>query len=81
MPRYTYRCDSCEEQFQEFHLISETLTICKLCDAENCLVRIPQLVGSIKKTNNAGNIINTFIEDAKREVKEEKERLKEEFKS
>tara|TARA_R110000751_G_scaffold79995_1_gene161226 strand:+ start:616 stop:861 length:246 start_codon:yes stop_codon:yes gene_type:complete len=81
MPRYIYRCDSCKAQFQEFHLISETLTICRFCDAENCLVRIPQLVGSIKKTNNAGNIVNTFIEDTRREVKEEKEKLIEEFKS
>lgn len=81
MPRYTYRCDSCKGNFQEFHLISETLTMCKLCDTEGLLVRVPQIVGSIKKTNNAGNIVKTFIEDARQEMKEEKERLDRERKS
>ena len=35
MPRYCYRCESCEQEFIAFHSISETKDGCDLCGHES----------------------------------------------
>ena len=44
MPRYYYRCDSCESEFEVRHGMSETQDECLKCSVTGLLVRIPQLI-------------------------------------
>lgn len=81
MPRYVYRCNNCEEEFQRTHSMSEKLTDCELCNESDVLVRLPGtfIVFSNQKTSpvgRPGDIVDSFIEDTKKEVQDEKNRLK-----
>ena len=44
MPRYYYRCDGCEGEFEIRHGMSETQTECLRCSASGLLTRIPQMI-------------------------------------
>ena len=81
MPAYTYRCEKCDLIFEVFHSMSETLEACTSCDPPAPVKRIPAKLSNIKKNNNfskqkPGKIVNKYIEDVKREVQLEKDRLK-----
>ena len=79
MPRYTYRCDVCGNSFEVSHSISEKLTDCK-CGEEGSLKRIPSLpfrVSTIENKQKAGQLVKEFIEDAREEVKQEKQKMSE----
>jgi len=79
MPFYSYECKKCKEQFTEFHSIKEKLTDCPHCKAESSLKKLFGEITTIK-SNNAGKIVKDFIEDAKKELKHEKNKLsKEEY--
>ena len=67
MPRYVYRCDSCEQHFQVRHGMSDKQESCVLCENAGELTRVPQMP-SIKKESlpekkKAGNITKDYIED------------------
>lgn len=85
MPRYDYKCLECEAEFTVVHLMSETLEKCPECDSEGEFQKIYSTLrktirGSKKK--RVGEVVNEFIEDTKKTVKQEKQRLqKEEYKS
>ena len=86
MPRYVYRCNTCEEEFTVIHSINERLQKCQICEEVGSLKKV---YTTIRKTTNKkkqqskiGTVVNKYIEDTKKEVNEEKKRLKnEEFKS
>ena len=79
MPRYVYRCNDCNGEFQIIHSIKDVLTVCELCSAENNIVRIPQITTSpIKnKTLNKkiGSFVNESIEDARVELNQYKKEI------
>lgn len=84
MPNYVYKCDSCGKTLNIFHSFSEKPTNCKLCGAEGSLRRdystpINVTSNASKPKNKVGEIVRNHIEEAKEEVKAEKERLKREF--
>ena len=79
MPRYVYRCDNCEKEFQVVHSIKDILTICELCNAENNLNRIPQItmttIKNKKEHKEVGSLVNEYIEDARTQLKQYKKEM------
>ena len=79
MPIYTYKCSNCQEVFEHFHLMSETLDSCILCDSENTVEKIPSfLLDSIKKEDikKVGSVVESHIKEAREELKQEKKSLR-----
>ena len=75
MPRYTYRCESCNEVFEVSHGMFFEQERCIKCKASNCLIKVP--VFSIKKepiesSSPPGRIVDQFIKDAKKDLKQQK---------
>ena len=83
MPNYVYKCISCEKTVNIFHSFSEKPTDCGLCGVENSLRRdysTPFNV-SYKATNTkkeVGQVVRQHIEEAREEIKREKEESKKE---
>ncbi len=64
MPRYVYRCLSCEGHFQVWHGMRDSQLKCDLCNIEDHLIRVPQ-IPSIKEVATdkqaTGDITNDYI--------------------
>jgi|10_taG_2_1085330.scaffolds.fasta_scaffold09592_5 putative FmdB family regulatory protein len=79
MPLYSYRCGACDHTFDEFHSIKEVRTDCCECKTERSLQRIIQEFLNLKKLDaerkEAGSLVKNCIEETKREMNEEKEKL------
>ena len=80
MPRYIYKCQNCETEFEVSHSFGETVDA---CDKEDCnsteVKRIPQFINLAKKQDveaQVGSIVNNHIEEAREEVKTYKKELK-----
>ena len=79
MPFYSYKCEECEEHFTEFHSIKEKLTDCPHCETKSSLKKFFGEITTIK-SKNSGKIVKAFIEDATKELSDEKSKLlKEEY--
>ena len=81
MPTYAYRCAGCDKQFEKFHSMSETLEECVLCNSPK-IKKVWNGGINLKKNKNFGSqapgkIVRQYIEDTKKEVSEDKKRLKE----
>jgi putative FmdB family regulatory protein len=77
MPNYVYKCTACKQVVNIFHSFSEKSTDCELCGAENSLKRdystpFTSNSASKHKKQRAGQVVDEFIEQTKKEVKEEK---------
>ena len=72
MPFYVYLCGGCESEFETFHPMKETLSICNLCNCQDRLQRIPQLTNpplkKAERTKKVGASVNEFIEDARHDL-------------
>ena len=80
MPSYVYECSDCEDVFEVYHSMSEDRTDCEVCGAKNILNKIPE-VPIYLKSNKAGKIVKQHIEDAKQQVKEDKQEMMKEYKT
>ena len=85
MPRYTYRCDGCENILEIAHSIREKLEICEECNGD--LIRVPSTsyINSgqkkAKSPNKIGDLVKNHIEETRREISDEKKRIsREEYK-
>lgn len=78
MPRYTYKCNACDDQKEVFHRMGEKLVLCEQC-GEEALERIPSQLFATKseKSQRPGAIVDAYIENAKKEMEKEKKTLKE----
>ncbi len=80
MPTYAYHCTSCDKEFEEFHLMSEILDKCILCGSPSIQKVLNNSVNLIKNKNfraeKPGKIVKKYIEDVKKEIREDKDRLK-----
>ena len=80
MPLYAYECGSCKEAFETRHSIKEDLEKCILCLELDSLRRIPAMPIIIKKEKGkptrTGELVKKFIEEAREDLKSEKERNK-----
>ena len=78
MPRYSYKCNACKEILEIFHLADEAVTDCSACGA----------LGQMKKqlttfttnptqqvSTKAGKLTEEFIQDAHRDLKQQKKEL------
>lgn len=81
MPRYVYKCAVCSDLFEVRHSIEDRRTDCEKCEAKASLVRVPAGFITFEQRSDpvkVGSVVNSCIEEAKQEVKEEKERLAQE---
>jgi len=78
MPKYNYKCDSCKQEFEIRHPMGEILGECIFCQS-GVVKKVPSLSFSVRHKTNAGSLVKNFIEETKKSVSTEKERLKEEL--
>lgn len=83
MPRYEYKCRCCNVSVIVSHDVGEMSEVCPQCNNENTLERVYSF--NIQKSqygkNKPGVLVKSHIEEARRELKKEKEKLsKKEFK-
>ena len=77
MPKYTYKCKECEHIFEITHSMGERLTDCIECNTIESLAKIPHQIATQFKNKEVGSIVDSYIEEAKEEVREEKKKLQE----
>tara|TARA_R100000458_G_C8219357_1_gene204231 strand:- start:158 stop:424 length:267 start_codon:yes stop_codon:yes gene_type:complete len=79
MPKYIYRCTKCEDQFEIYHSMSDKLKDCEFCELTGSLMRVPsfttKVVNNTKENGKVGDIVTSHIEDARQQLKKEKEKL------
>jgi len=80
MPIYHYYCLDCEQKFRAFHsMSSEYEGTCGYCESTE-FVKISEDVSEIidktKFIQKPGDVVRSHIEDAKAEVKKQKEAAK-----
>ncbi len=78
MPKYSYRCSSCNKEFDLYHSMFHLLEKCIICEA-NSVEKMPSLDFTNTSSSDAGKIVNETIEEVRREVEEQKLKLKEGF--
>ena len=80
MPKYAYKCSACGEQFEVFHLMKEVMEDCEKCGAKCSLKKLPLFpinLNKVDRKQKVGDIVKQHIEEAKKDIKKEKQRLKE----
>ena len=81
MPIYIYSCDNCGSETTISHSMTETVEDCVVCESTDCLVRRPSVFSNIKtkpeKKEKPGARVKEFIEDAKKELSQQKSELRE----
>lgn len=80
MPRYTYRCDKCEEVFEVVHSMSIQLEKKDKCNDECDLTKVPANITIIKKEttpgkNKVGAVVQNSIESFKEDLKSQRKDL------
>ena len=73
MPKYIYKCEECEKILETFHSMTEKL---ETCSCMGLLTRIPSVPIVLTKDDSSGKIVNEYIEDARRDIEEEKHRIR-----
>jgi putative FmdB family regulatory protein len=76
MPRYVYKCTSCEEHFEVSHSIFEEQEWCTSCDSKS-LNRIPQMPHIKREISSKGDKVGSEV---KRAIEENRALLDEEKK-
>ena len=80
MPYYTYKCNSCNDYFEVFHLMSEKQEECILCSALDSLEKVPsEFLSNLKKNEKdvkIGSLVETHIKESKQELEKHKKDLK-----
>ena len=79
MPTYCYYCEACGEHFEAFHSMKSIETVCQVCNTEGSLTRVPSIPTYVKN-KKAGNIVRQHIEEAREQIKSDKEEMKREYK-
>lgn len=78
MPVYCYRCSECGVDFEARHSMAYEDQICTSCGSDN-IFKIPSLSphkATVESTQKVGKVVDEYIQDAKKEIKKEKQRLK-----
>ena len=81
MPKYSYVCSSCGIERTFYHSMSEKMADCSLCDEVDVLVKRPSnfSLDKQKKEKKVGDLVKESIEDFRRDLSQEKERIRSEF--
>ena len=78
MPRYLYRCNSCNDQYLIAHAMSDLATDCAKCKAENSLKKMPSsfvLNKEVVENKKVGDEVNSAIKNFKDELEQDKQNL------
>ena len=78
MPIYCYKCHDCRKTFEIRHGMFFENQRCIHCQSDN-IFREPNLTEKKvegNSTKKAGKIVDKYIEDAKSEIKKEKQKLR-----
>ena len=73
-----YECSDCKEVVEIFHSIFDERKNCDICGAENTLNKIPEVPAYVKK-RTAGKVVQQHIEEAKRQVQEDKKNMTKDY--
>ena len=81
MPRYSYKCDKCAEEFEVTHSYKEVYEECIKCGSIGTIKKVLSTPINIRNktansTNQVGAVVRQAIEDNKNELKEEKRKLR-----
>jgi len=84
MPKYAYRCSSCDKSYEIVHGMSEEIDNTCECGEEETLVRVPSASFTFiskreKGGNKVGSVVNESIQSARQELKEQKAEAEREF--
>ena len=76
MPRYVYRCTSCEELLMLFHLSNEIATECTKCHSPDGLIKVltpfTTTRGTPSTTQKVGETTEEFIKQSREELRRQK---------
>ena len=79
MPLYLYYCRDCKQHFEIRHSMKKEDQTCVFCDSEDIFKKPSFVIGKKKQTTNniskPGAVVKSFIEDAKKEIRDEKRKL------
>lgn len=78
MPKYEYECQDCAETFSVRLSMGEQQDTCILCESNNLKKVVSNFTLSKKTIINkkeVGSEVKKYIEETKKEVREEKKRL------
>jgi|TARA_R110002012_G_C11593164_1_gene606461 putative FmdB family regulatory protein len=78
MPSYVYECSDCGDVLEVFHSMSDERTDCEVCKTKNTLNRIPEIPIYVK-SKTAGKVVQQHIEEAKQQIREDKERVTKDY--
>jgi len=77
MPRYEYKCDTCQQISAFNHLSTEQMDDCPLCTAQSSLKKILSTFSTSRNSHagsvRVGEITEQFIKDARVDLKKQKE--------
>lgn len=81
MPKYTYRCERCEDVFEIVHSMSTKLKKKDNCENECDLTKVPSNITIIKKEtapnkNKVGEVVKNSIESFKEDLRSQRDDLK-----
>ena len=79
MPIYEYYCKSCENKFKIMHSMSEECNECGICLSEDITRVIPDIANTVDESKfktKAGDLVKSHIEEARKEVREQKQDMK-----
>ena len=82
MPRYTYKCASCQEILEVTHSYNDKLGACTSCGSEQIRM-IPSMVMFNKPSTvnkSVGAEVKKAINETKEEIKKDKNRTREDYK-
>ena len=82
MPLYDYYCSDCKSKFYVMHAMSEKCEECAYCQSENVERMIANISYDIDPNNykkKVGDLVKTHIEEAKKDVKEQKKNMSKEM--
>ena len=81
MPLYVYYCNDCEETFEIRHVMSKEDQTCIFCNSNQIFRKPAFTIGKKENTQQTslpvGSIVDSYIQDAKKELKQEKKSLRE----
>ncbi len=81
MPLYVYYCKSCNESFEIRHSMNKEDQTCIFCESKDVFKKPAFTIGKKHNTKPGagpvGSVVNSYIEDAKKEIREEKKSLRE----
>ena len=78
MGRYDYQCSECDHSFEARHSAKIVLTNCPQCKKEALqkVMNIPRVNSGVKKSAVVGSVVKKTIDDMKKDIAEEKKKLK-----